>query len=129
MLKSIEAQHGLFVERAKGIYSYSHLTFHEFFTARNITLSRNPQQAFQQLVSHITDKHWREVFLLTVGILKEADDLLLMMKKQIDRHIADDEKLQQFLTWINEKSCSVETRYKPAAVRAFYLSRSLSFQG
>ncbi|MBE8998461.1 NACHT domain-containing protein [Nostoc sp. LEGE 12447] len=29
VLKSIEAQHGLLVERAKGIYSFSHLTFHE----------------------------------------------------------------------------------------------------
>nr|WP_322719675.1 NACHT domain-containing NTPase [Nostoc sp. ChiQUE02]MDZ8232713.1 NACHT domain-containing NTPase [Nostoc sp. ChiQUE02] len=125
VLKSIEAQHGLLVERARGIYSFSHLTFHEFFTARNIALSRNPQQVFQQLVSHITDKRWREVFLLAVGKLNNADDLLQLMKQQIDRHLADDKKLQQFLTWINEKSCSVETRYKPAAVRAFYLSLSL----
>ncbi|MDZ8236671.1 MAG: NACHT domain-containing NTPase [Nostoc sp. ChiQUE01a] len=125
ILKSIEAQHGLLVERARGIYSFSHLTFHEFFTARNIALSRNPQQAFEQLVSHITDKRWREIFLLTVGILEEADDLLLLMKQQINNLLADDEKLQQFLTWINQKSCSVETRYKPVAVRAFYFSLSL----
>ena len=58
--------------------------------------------------------------------MKDASDLLVLMKEQIDKHIADDEKLQQFLTWINEKSCSVETRYKPAAVRAFYLSLNLS---
>ncbi len=50
VLKSIEAQHGLLIERARGIYSFSHLTFHEFFTARNIALSRHPQEAFQQLV-------------------------------------------------------------------------------
>ena len=34
VLKSIEAQHGLLVERARGIYSFSHLTFHEYSTAR-----------------------------------------------------------------------------------------------
>ncbi|MCF2152286.1 NACHT domain-containing NTPase [Desmonostoc muscorum LEGE 12446] len=126
VLKSIEAQHGLLVERARGIYSFSHLTFHEFFTARNIALSRNPQQTFEQLVSHITDKRWREIFLLTVGILEEADDLLQLMQQRIDKLLAGDEKLQQFLSWINEKSCSVETRYKPVAVRAFYLDLSLS---
>jgi predicted NACHT family NTPase len=126
VLKSIEAQHGLLVERARGIYSFSHLTFHEFFTARNIAFSRKPQQPFEQLVSHITDKRWREIFLLTVGILEEADHLLQLMKQRIDKLLAGDEKLQQFLTWINEKSCSVETRYKAAAVRAFYLSLDLS---
>ncbi len=36
VLKSIEAQHGLLVERARGIYSFSHLTFHEYFTARKL---------------------------------------------------------------------------------------------
>ncbi|MBW4565787.1 MAG: NACHT domain-containing NTPase [Mojavia pulchra JT2-VF2] len=122
VLKSIEAQHGLLVERARGIYSFSHLTFHEFFTARNI----DSQQTFQQLVSHITDKRWREVFLLTVGMLKNSDDLLQLMKQQIDKLLAGDEKLQQFLTWINEKSRSVKNRYKPVAVRAFYLSLTLS---
>jgi predicted NACHT family NTPase len=36
VLKAIEAQHGLLVERARGIYSFSHLTFQEYFTAREI---------------------------------------------------------------------------------------------
>ena len=36
VLKSIEAQHGLLVERAQKIYSFSHLTFQEYFTARAI---------------------------------------------------------------------------------------------
>lgn len=34
ILKSIEAQHGFFVERAKGIYSFSHMTFHEYFATK-----------------------------------------------------------------------------------------------
>jgi predicted NACHT family NTPase len=125
VLKSIEAQHGLLIERARGIYSFSHLTFHEFFTARNFALSRHSQQAFQQLVRHMNDKSWREVFLLTVGILPNADDLLQLMKPHVDALLAEDEKLQQFLHWVDEKSYSIEAPYKPAAVRAFYFSRSL----
>jgi predicted NACHT family NTPase len=41
VLKAIEAQHGLLVERAHRIYSFSHLTFQEFFTARYITENTN----------------------------------------------------------------------------------------
>jgi predicted NACHT family NTPase len=125
VLKSIEAQHGLLIERARGIYSFSHLTFHEFFTARNIALSRQPQEAFQQLVCHMKDKPWREVFLLTVGILPNADDLVRLMKQYVDALVASDEKIQQFLSWINQKSLSVKASYKPAAVRAFYLDLDL----
>ena len=36
VIKTIEAQHGIFVERSRGIYSFSQLTFQEYFTARYI---------------------------------------------------------------------------------------------
>lgn len=121
VLRSIEYQHGLLVERAKGIYSFSHLTFHEYFTAREIILGTQPlEEALQNLVSHITEKSWREVFLLAVGMSSSADRLLLLMKQQVDAIVAD-EKLQQFLMWMSEKSTLLQGDYKPAAVRAFYL--------
>jgi predicted NACHT family NTPase len=129
LLKSIETQHGLLVERAKSIYSFSHLTFHEYFTARKIVSSCNPYQpedeVLKELVSHLTEKHWREVFLLTVEMLLNANCLLRMMKDQVDKLLAGDETLQQFLHWIDEKSksisASVEGAYKPVVIRAFYL--------
>ncbi|HLO83381.1 MAG TPA: NACHT domain-containing NTPase [Nostocaceae cyanobacterium] len=125
VLKSIESQHGLFVERARNIYSFSHLTFHEYFTARNIYTSRNQKQELEKLVEHITEPRWREVFLLTGGMLKEADDLVLLMKHKIDQLLANDEKFQHFLKWLEQKSSSVKVFYKPAAVRAFYLECDL----
>lgn len=123
VLKSIESQHGLLVERARGIYSFSHLTFQEYFTARQIEKSDGN---FTEIVCHITEKRWREVFLLTVGMLRNADKLLLAMKQKIDGILSKDEKLQQFLTWVEQKSRSVEASYKPAAIRAFYLGLEFS---
>ncbi|MCP2727492.1 NACHT domain-containing protein [Limnofasciculus baicalensis] len=123
VLKSIEAQHGLLVERARSIYSFSHLTFHEYFTARKIVTSSEPQAmetSLQSLVSHITEKSWREVFLLTVGMLPSTDYLLQLMKQQIDGLVANSQTLQELLRWVREKSLSVKVPYKPAAVRAFY---------
>ena len=126
VLRSIEAQHGLLVERAKGIYSFSHLTFHEYFTAREIVFGTQPlEERLQNLVSHITEKRWREVFLLAVGMSPSADYLLLLMKKKVDAIVAADEKLQQFLLWLNQKSCSVKASSKLAAVRAFYFDIAL----
>ena len=127
VLKSIEAHHGLFVERARGIYSFSHLTFHEYFTARKIVTSCNPYAAddptLQSLVTHLTETRWREVFLLTVGMLDSADTLVQLMKQQVDSLIANDEKLEMFLFWIYWKSALVDDDYyKPVAIRVFYLS-------
>jgi len=124
ILRSIEAQHGLLIERAKGIYSFSHLTFHEYFTAREIVLGAQlVEEALPKLVSHITEKHWREVFLLAVEMSPSADRLLLLMKKQVDQLLATDEKLQEFLIWVSKESHSLNApcKYKLAAVRAFYL--------
>jgi predicted NACHT family NTPase len=123
VLKSIEAQHGLLVERARGIYSFCHLTFHEYFTAKEIVSSPAPQSiatALKQLVSHITQKRWREVFLLSVGMLRNADYLLQLMKQQIDQLLAADQQLQAFLTWVSKKSRAVKAVYKLVIVRAFY---------
>jgi predicted NACHT family NTPase len=54
--------------------------------------------------------------------MQKADYLLRLMKQRTDALIASDEKLQQFLIWVSQKSLSVEVPYKPAAVRAFYLA-------
>ncbi|MBD2521217.1 NACHT domain-containing NTPase [Nostoc sp. FACHB-133] len=116
VLKSIEAQHGLLVERAKGIYSFSHLTFHEYFAAREIVAN----SAWENLVEHITEKRWREVFLLTAGMMRKADDLVYMMKIKIDKLLAKDQDIQKVLQWVSKKSNSVRNTYKSTAVRALY---------
>ncbi len=91
VLKSIEAQHGLLVERARRIYSFSHLTFQEYFTARAI--ATGSEASLQQLVGHLTEKRWREVFLLTAQMLPKADGLLQLMKQKVDALVFGEQSL------------------------------------
>lgn len=127
VLKSIEAQHGLLVERAKGIYSFSHLTLQEYFAAKYIT---SPTSQFrvdlEDLASHCLDKRYREVFLLVLGILPEADDFIKLIKQQVDQILTDDPRLQDFLSWVSIKSKMINVDYKPEAIRAFYLALALA---
>ncbi|MEH2010086.1 NACHT domain-containing NTPase [Nostoc sp.] len=129
VLRSIEHHHGLVVARAKGIYSFSHLTFHEYFTAREFVVVRqSSEEALQNIVSHITEKRWREVFLLAVGMSPSADRLLLLMKEKIDVIVSSDIRLQRLLAWVNQKSFSVQVPYKISAVRALYLDLTSIFE-
>jgi predicted NACHT family NTPase len=125
MLKAIEAQHGLLIERARGIFSFSYLAFQEYLTARKIVAAHNLrslEQTLGGLVSHITDPHWHEIFLLTVAMLRSADSLIQLMKQEIDALVASDPYLQDFLQWANQKSQTIPQESKLATTRAFYLA-------
>ncbi len=129
ILKAIEAQHGLLIERARGIFSFSYLAFQEYLTARKIVATHNLralEQALGGLVSHLTDPHWREVFLLTAAMLRSADSLVQLMKQEIDSLVAQDPHLQDFLRWASQKSQTLEPTPKLATTRAFYLALAQS---
>ena len=83
VLKEIEAQHGLLVERAFHVYSFSHLTFQEFFTARNITENTNGNAPSALVSNHLFDTRWREVFILTSGLLAEADGFVIHIRRAL----------------------------------------------
>ncbi|MBD2001681.1 MULTISPECIES: NACHT domain-containing protein [Cyanophyceae] len=123
ILKAIELQHGLLAERVQGVFSFSYQIFQEYFTARKIVASHNLQasdHSLERLVSHMTEPRWREIFLLTVAMLRSADSLVQLMKQQIDAIVAQDPYLQEFLTWASQKSLVAPPQ--PAATRAFYLA-------
>ncbi|MBU7582156.1 MAG: NACHT domain-containing NTPase [Nostoc sp. TH1S01] len=120
VLKSIELQHGLLIENARGIYSFSHVTFYEYFTARFI--ANGEQKTLDKVVYNMFDKRWREVILLTSEMLRSFDNLCQLMKQQIENLFVADEKLNRCLTWVMQKSSTVTSNYHPSAVRAFYFT-------
>jgi predicted NACHT family NTPase len=108
VLKALE-YHGLLSERSRGVFSFSYLAFHQYFTARKIVASYNLQasnQPLEELVSHLVDPEWREVFLLTTAMLPNADRLLQLIKQKID-HMVDDSYIQEFLNCQADYLCSL----------------------
>jgi predicted NACHT family NTPase len=134
VLKSMEAQHGLLIERADEIWSFSHLTFQEYFTAKWIN-----QLQVKGIADKISESHWQKVVELAVKAQQPADRLLRLIKQSIDQSISNEPTLNQFLTWVFQKAAASKANYKPAALRAFYIvlalalalgrTRSLAFVG
>jgi predicted NACHT family NTPase len=85
ILKSIEVQHGLFVERARGIYSFSHLTFQEYYTAKYIVDNVSTGALKRLIEDHFADERWREVLLMTAGMLDQADNFLRLLLDNVDK--------------------------------------------
>ena len=85
VLGSIEEQHGIVVQRAKNVYSFSHLTFQEYFTAAAICENTNTAGRQDLIKNHLFDDRYREIFLLVTSKLAEADDFLIQIRDSISR--------------------------------------------
>ena len=116
VLRAIEVQHGILVERAEDVYSFSHLTLQEFLTAQYLF---DDDDLVQKLITHhLTHTHWREVFLLLAGLKKRTDNLLVKMEEQAQSYITDYPKLQELLTWADRVTAGSEGDIKPVGKRA-----------
>lgn len=126
ILKAIEAQHGLFVERANRIYSFSHLTLQEYFTARYI-VDNAARGTLKQIVdNHFVEDQWREVLLLISGMLEQADHFLLLMQKKINS-FAEDKLVRVLLKEVSRNVEMLGDSYSTPMIRALALNALLNF--
>lgn len=129
ILQAIEYQHGVFVARARGIYSFSHLTFQEYFTAKHI-VENGTEGALQALVeNHLTHERWKEVFLIIAGMLPKADDFLLLLRRGTNSLLG--RGLAALLSMINLATLRAEVApssyYELAIIRAATLAETLRY--
>jgi hypothetical protein len=68
-LDTVREHSGLFVERGEGLYGFMHLTFEEYFTARQLVSSSS--RARQLILQRLHLPRWREPILLAVGSLSK----------------------------------------------------------
>ena len=123
ILETIVVDQGLFVERVSRFYSFSHLTFQEYLTAHYIV---RDTRSIQGLVNdHLHHKRWREVFLLTAGLMHEADDLLVKMKAEAIKLINTD-RLKMLFQWAKCITDTSDTSYNGVAKRAFAIHQYFS---
>ncbi|WP_373542268.1 NACHT domain-containing protein [Chamaesiphon sp.] len=125
ILKAIVAQHGLLIERARDIYSFSHLTFHEYFVACYLipTPTQTPPPAsIEILLAHLDDgSTWREVWLLAVELLSHGDLLLQPLQQHIHELVRTHPDLGDYLRQLPQIAPELDlmlTNLSPQAVLA-----------
>jgi len=121
VLNAIAIQQGILVERARDVFSFSHLTLQEYLTAQYIYDNRLVEKL---VTEHLPDQRWKEVFLLVAGVMRGgADDLLLLMEKEVQKYI-NTPKLQALLNWAEEVTVGSQGDYKPVGKRAVAIANA-----
>ncbi|MCP4534894.1 MAG: hypothetical protein GY831_27180, partial [Delftia sp.] len=69
-MRAVREQSGLLVARGEGLYGFMHLTFQEYFVARELT--RDSMTAIENIQQRLHLPRWREPLLLAVAYLSEA---------------------------------------------------------
>ncbi len=128
VLKAVEAQHGVLVERTMKIHSFSHKTFQEYFTAKYIVDNAHRGTLKELIDDHILDDNWREVFLLTAETLDDADEFFSLFFCKLDEMALADEKLLWLLQEALKAEGGEEIEEIPAGKKKyFYIFFFLSF--
>lgn len=91
VVRHIEAAHGLLIHETSDFLAFSHLTIHEYFTARYLIDSSNEKMLQRELTyPNLSNTQWREVVLLAAGLLSSADYLLLLIRRVLCARLASE---------------------------------------
>ncbi|MFG6105899.1 NACHT domain-containing protein [Leptothoe sp. EHU-05/26/07-4] len=127
VLQAIEVQQGILVERAEDAYSFSHLTLQEYLTAQCLADNHHWDSV---IAAHATDRRWREVLLLTPGLLtgKQGANHLLEALEHKANQCLNSIKLQRLGQWAAASTNNSLGSFRPVAKRvaAIYLALALN---
>lgn len=126
VLQAIVAQHGVFLEQARNVYSFAHLTFQEYFTARHV-VDNEARGTLPRLIKHYADQRYREVFLMTAAQLADADALFDLFIERLAGDAQEHSAVAALLRQVALKaSASYHVALNPTSVRSAYIYLAFS---
>jgi len=125
ILREIEANYGLLTQQARNIYSFSHLTFQEYFAAEYIVENREAISLENFVKQNLPKKQWQEVFILLSERLNKAnaEKFIKWMFEYTNKIVESSKKIQDLLEWLHRITDAAGV--SSSSWRAFYLTIDL----
>ncbi|WP_340158890.1 NACHT domain-containing protein [uncultured Maribacter sp.] len=73
VIKEIKSHYGFIIEVSKDVYSFSHLTFQEYFTANFIVANGIWKE---EVNKHLENNFWQEVFILSSSLFANSSEYI-----------------------------------------------------
>lgn len=124
IIESIEINNGIFVKRSSTVYSFSHLTFQEYFTASYIAKNYKDERLNGILNEYLYSNKWSEIISIIAGLLPIGDDLIQYLKGQLFGLSDKEPKLKKFLE-ISSSINQIENPNILEKVISIYLTLSI----
>ena len=120
-MQAVIDQHGLFVEQAQKVYSFAHLTFHEYYTARYV-VENETSGTLPRLIDHYADPRYRQVFLLTAELLPDMTAFVTLFIERLATDAQRRPAVAALLRQVARKAATASGEaLHPAAARISYL--------
>ncbi|MBX7169395.1 MAG: NACHT domain-containing protein [Pyrinomonadaceae bacterium] len=118
ILKSIIAQHKMFKAHPDKFYSFSHLSFQEYFSA----LYYVGKYVELLQIERILDDQWREVILNTIDLLpsKSRKEFFEYFLRVINQVIEDEVEIIAYLNIVKRKTEKIAESQQRTIARYFY---------
>lgn len=128
VLQDIEQHYGLIVRRSQYAFSFSHLTFMEYFTAQYVVDKALSGSIRGLIESHFRDDRWLEVFLLTAGKLGHGGQEFLLQIQQKNRELLKEEPiLNRLLRRIQKGILLKESKYSQESLEVMGVFYTLTY--
>ena len=129
VIYDLEVLSGLLIKSGGKSYKFCNIAVQEYLVAE---LCINLEEGWQDIIRNFFgNKPWQRVFTLvqeSIHLAKNSEQLIVFISQNINRNFDGENKLNEFLCWVNKKAKSTQSNYHQALIRAFYLESHLHFE-
>jgi hypothetical protein len=127
ILKSIEAQHGILIERSYQIFSFAHLTFQEYFAAKMIADSNNSTLVSEIIKKNYFNPRWREVILMIPTLQNNSENFFFIARSALTEMCESCVEVKRFLGIMNSllRSSTTILSYVGRSLALIYITQKI----